>query len=191
MHVTSIHGTDLIIELDGAIVAGSDGLAAQSGTIAHWPGGLVLAFPATGTVNGTVVMAPGDVNLTFKEYLQSSISFTIESDFVTDIDGKGLDTDLVRSYMAAWEEPEAYAISHVGWGMNNQCRWDAMPLYDKADFNGTELRAFAGNFLWSTGANEVAGRFCRGHLDMPMRDCTIVLDGQPVVVDGNLVPDLS
>ncbi|MCK7498697.1 MAG: hypothetical protein MZW92_54940 [Comamonadaceae bacterium] len=32
-----------------------------------------------------------------------------------------------------------------------------MTFYDKADFNGTELRAFAGNFLYSTGANEVAG----------------------------------
>jgi 2,5-dihydroxypyridine 5,6-dioxygenase len=37
-----------------------------------------------------------------------------------------------------------------------------MALYDKRDFNGTELRAFAGNFLYSTGANEVAGTPHRG-----------------------------
>jgi 2,5-dihydroxypyridine 5,6-dioxygenase len=66
-----------------------------------------------------------------------------------------------------------------------------LPLYDKADPNGTELRAFAGNFLWSTGANEVAGRFCRGHFDLPMRNCTVALDGEPVVVDGRLVGDLA
>jgi pimeloyl-ACP methyl ester carboxylesterase len=39
-----------------------------------------------------------------------------------------------------------------------------MALYDKRDFNGTELRAFAGNFLYSTGANEVAGRYTAGPL---------------------------
>jgi len=53
------------------------------------------------------------------------------------------------------------------------------------------LRAFAGNFLWSTGANEVAGRFCRGHFDLPMRNCTVTLDGDPVVVDGVLVDELA
>ena len=49
----------------------------------------------------------------------------------------------------------------------------SLPLYDKGDINGTELRAFAGNFLYSAGANEVAGRFAVGHFDLPMRNCTI------------------
>ena len=95
------------------------------------------------------------------------------------------------SYLAAFGEPEAYAVSHVGWGMNPGARWEAMAMWDKADINGTELRAFAGNFLYSTGANEVAGRFCRGHVDLPMRHCTVELDGEPVVFDGQLVPDLA
>ena len=102
-----------------------------------------------------------------------------------------MDAELFSSYLAAWEEPEAYAVSHLGWGMNHACRWDVLPLYDKADVNGTELRAFAGNFLWSTGANEVAGRFCRGHFDLPMRNCTVTLDGDPVVVNGVLVDELA
>jgi hypothetical protein len=55
----------------------------------------------------------------------------------------------------------------VGWGLNEAARWDSMALYDKRDFNGTELRAFAGNFLYSTGANEVAGRHTAGHFDLP------------------------
>ena len=55
------------------------------------------------------------------------------------------------------------------------------------DVNGTEARAFAGGFLYSTGANEVAGRFTAGHFDLPMRRCTITLDGEAVVCDGELV----
>jgi len=191
MRVTSAAGTDLTVDLAGAVVAGSDGTVSKPGGIAHWPGGLVLCFPAAGTVSGTVVMAPGDANLTFKEYVRSPITCTLEADHVVDVSGDGLDAELFASYLAAWEEPEAYAVSHVGWGMNLDCRWDVLPLYDKADLNGTELRAFAGNFLWSTGANEVAGRFCRGHFDLPMRNCTVALDGEPVVVDGRLVGDLA
>ncbi|MEA3184384.1 MAG: 2,5-dihydroxypyridine 5,6-dioxygenase, partial [Ilumatobacteraceae bacterium] len=65
MHVTSEAGTDLVVDLTGAFTAGSTGVTAGPGSIAHWPGGLVIAFPAANTVNGTLVMAPGDVNLTF------------------------------------------------------------------------------------------------------------------------------
>ncbi len=191
MRVTSAAGTDLTVNLADAVVAGSDGMVAKPGGIAHWPGGLVLCFPAAGSTSGTIVMAPGDANLTFKEYVRSSITCTLAADHVVSVDGDGLDAELFSSYLAAWNEPEAYAVSHVGWGMNRACRWDVLSLYDKADLNGTELRAFAGNFLWSTGANEVAGRFCRGHFDLPMRNCTVALDGEPVVVDGTLVDELA
>ena len=83
----------------------------------------------------------------------------------------------------------AYGTSHVGWGLNRRARYEALSMYDQRDINGTELRAFAGNFLWSTGANETAGRYCRGHFDLPMRNCTVALDGEPVVEDGVLVGD--
>ena len=105
-------------------------------------------------------------------------------------DRRGLDAELFRSYISAWDR-EAYAVSHVGWGMNPAARWDAMAMYDKRDFNGTELRAFAGNFLYSTGANEVAGRHTLGHFDLPMRGCTIALDGTVVVDRGRLVGELA
>ena len=60
----------------------------------------------------------------------------------------------------------------------------ALTMYDKNDINGTELRAFAGNFLFSTGANQHADRFTLGHFDLPMRNCTITLDNQTVVDEG-------
>ena len=52
-----------------------------------------------------------------------------------------------------------------------------MTMYDQRDFQGTELRAFAGNFLYSTGANEFAKRHTLGHFDIPVRNCTVALDG--------------
>ena len=87
MHVTSRVGTELTVSLAGAFRAGSYGWCTEPGSIAHWPGGLVLAFPASGSVNGTVVLAP---------------------------------------YLAAFDEPDAYAVSHVGWGMDPGARWEAL-----------------------------------------------------------------
>jgi 2,5-dihydroxypyridine 5,6-dioxygenase len=195
MQVTSAAGTDLKISLEGAVVGGGWGYTTRPGTMSHWPGGLCLAFPAAGSVNGVLVLAEGDVNLTFKRYLEKPVTLTVENDFVTEIAGHGLDADLMRSYYAAWAElegsREAYAVSHVGWGMNPKARWDAMAFYDKKDFNGTELRAFAGNFLYSTGANEVAKRHTLGHFDLPLKGCSVSLDGQMVVDAGVLCGELA
>lgn len=188
MRVVSEAGTDLAISLQGAVAGGNWGYTTRPGTMTHWPGGLALAFPAAGSVNGRLVLAPGDVNLTFKRYLEQPVTLAIESDYVTRIDGTGVDADLMRSYIAAWGDREAYAVSHVGYGLNAAARWDSMALYDKRDCNGTELRAFAGNFLYSTGANEVAGRHTLGHFDLPLRHCTVTLDGQTVVERGRLLP---
>jgi len=171
--------------------AGVWGWCDRPGMVAHWPGGLCLCFPRAGAVNGTLVLARGDVNLTFKRYLETPVRLNIEKDYVTRIEGEGVDAELMRSYFAAWGDRDAYAVSHVGWGMNPRARWDAMAMYDKRDFNGTELRAFAGNFLYSTGANETAGRHTLGHFDLPLRGCTVSLDGTPVVANGVLQGDLA
>jgi 2,5-dihydroxypyridine 5,6-dioxygenase len=190
MSVFSRAGTDLRIDLAGARVGGVWGFTSKPGTLTHWPGGLVLAFPAAGSVNGTLVLDRGDVNLTFKRYLADAVRLVVEDDHVVDVIGDSTDAELMRGYFAAWgplDDRSAYAVSHVGWGLNPRARWDAMAFYDKADFNGTELRAFAGNFLYSTGANEVAGRHSAGHFDLPLRGCTVELDGQAVVSDGRLV----
>ena len=191
MHVTSAAGTDLLIDVAEARVGGVWGWCNKPGRVAHWPGGICLCFPAKGSTNGRLVLAAGDINLTFKRYLESAVTLTIVDDYVTKIDGDGVDSELMRSYFSAWDDRDAYAVSHVGWGMNPAARWDAMVMYDKRDINGTELRAFAGNFLYSTGANEVAGRYTAGHFDLPLRHCTVMLDSEIVVSDGVLQGNLA
>lgn len=191
MRVVSAAGTDLRVDLAEARIGGGWGVAETPGKMDYWPGGLVAAFPRGGAVNGTLVMDRGDVNLTFKRYLESPIALTVEADFVTRIDGDGVDAELMRSYFAVWDDRNAYATSHVGWGMNPKARWDALTMYDRRDVNGTEQRAFAGNFLFSTGANEYANRHTLGHFDLPIRNCTVTLDGRTIVEKGKLQGELA
>jgi 2,5-dihydroxypyridine 5,6-dioxygenase len=187
MHVTSAAGTDLHISLEGAPGGGNWGYTSKSGTMTHFPGGLVLAFPRAGRVNGRLVLGVGDVNLAFKRFIEQPISLTIEQDHIVQIEGQGVDAQLMREYIAAWGDKAAYAVSHVGYGLNPAARFDSMAMFDKRDFNGTELRCAAGSFLYSTGANESAGRYTLGHFDLPMKHCTVALDGVVVVNAGQLL----
>ncbi len=191
MRVTSKAGTDLTADMTDANVGGGWGISDEPGRIDYWPGGLCAFYPRAGAVNGVVVMEAGDVNLTFKRYLQDRVRLTFEHDYIVDIQGPGLDAELMRSYFEAWNDRNAYAISHLGWGMNPKARWDSLTMFDKNDVNGTEQRAFAGNFLFSTGSNRFAKRFTEGHFDLPMRNCTVALDGRVIVDGGKLIPELG
>ncbi|MGD9944037.1 MAG: peptidase M29 [Burkholderiaceae bacterium] len=188
MHVSSPAGTDLSVNVEGAHIGGGWGAIDEPGRLGHWPGGLLAYYPLADRVNGTVVLAPGDVNLTFKRYVESPVTLRIERDRIVEILGDGLDAQLMRSQFAAWNDGNAYCTAHLGWGLNAAARWDAMVMYDLGDHNGTEQRAFEGNFLFSTGANRFANRFTQGHFDIPMRGCTIRLDDRYVVRDGTLEP---
>ena len=188
LRVRSAAGTDLTVNIDGAPSRGGGGILGPDDKIAYWPAGLCLCFPLQNTVNGTVVLDIGDVNLTFKRYLESQVTLQIENDRVVAVEGTGLDAELMRSYYEGWNDANAYAISHVGWGVNPGARWDALTMYDKGDVNGTELRAFAGSFMISTGANEFADRFTNCHFDLPMRHCDVFVDDTQVIEGGRLLP---
>ena len=80
MRVTSSAGSDLTISLQGAVVGGNWGATIRPGTLTHWPGGLVLAFPAAGSVNGRLVLARragfkiAEVAVTWRNDEQSRVS---------------------------------------------------------------------------------------------------------------------
>src|SRR3546814_17362959 len=84
--------------------------------------------------------------------------------------------------MTAFNDPEAYAISHIGWGLQPRARWSTLGLFDREATLGMDARAFEGNFLFSLGPNTEAGgtRTPACHIDIPMRNCTVSLDKKPV-----------
>ena len=187
MRVTSPAGTDLTVDIEGAPSRGGGGVLGPEDKIAYWPAGLALCFPLENTVNGTIVLDVGDVNLTFKRYFETPVTLRIIDDRVTAVEGDGVDARMLRTYYEGWDDPDAYAVSHVGWGVNPGARWDALMMYDRGDLNGTEMRAIAGSFLFSTGANEFAGRYTNCHFDFPMRNCEVWVDGNQVVAAGRLI----
>jgi 2,5-dihydroxypyridine 5,6-dioxygenase len=139
-------------------------------------------------VDGTVVLAPGDIVFPFKSYVREPVSLTIEQGRIVDIAG-GLDADLLREYMASFDDDKAYGISHIGWGMLETAKWGVLAYDDRG--MGMHGRSFYGNVLFSTGPNgELGGpndTLC--HVDAPMRNCSLYLDERPIVIDGDIVVD--
>jgi 2,5-dihydroxypyridine 5,6-dioxygenase len=187
LRFTNAAGTDVTYRIDVYPVQGQYGFANTAGRWDHWPsGGIVFTSGADDGVDGRVVIAPGDILLPFKVYVQTPIELTIEKGRIRDIRG-GVDAEVVREYMANFDDPDAYGISHIGWGLDERAKWSALAT-DKRG-HGMELRAFYGNVLFSTGPNQQFGgpNATQCHLDVPMRNCTLTLDGNPIVVDGDIV----
>ena len=81
--------------------------------------------------------------------------------------------DWLEGNRAKADDLDGHAISHLGWGLNPQGRWDAIALHgDDPMRHHADARCFAGNFLFSTGPNSQGGgkRTTKGHYDVPMRD---------------------
>ena len=188
LRFTNAAGSDVTYRI-GYPVKSQYGFVDKPGGWDHWPsGGMVITGGHDDGVDGRVVVAPGDILLPFKRYVQDAIELTIEAGRITDISG-GVEAELVRQYMADFDDPDAYGISHIGWGLDERAKWSALATDQRG--HGMELRAFCGNVLFSTGPNELFGgpNHTACHLDIPMRNCSLFLDERPVIVDGDIAVD--
>jgi 2,5-dihydroxypyridine 5,6-dioxygenase len=190
MHVTSAAGTDLRVQIGEYPILSEWGYSDERGHWDHWPAGFIATWPNEGGAQGTVVLCPGDIIFPFKSYVRDEIRLRIRDGYIREIEGS-VDAELLREYMGEFNDPEAFAVSHLGWGLNPRARWSRLALLDKHQTNGNDGRAFAGNFMFSTGPNTDAGgkRDTLCHLDIPMRNCSVSLDNIPMTVDGKVVAD--
>lgn len=188
MHITSAAGSDFRMDLGQYPTVTEYGFADEPGRWDHWPSGFLFSWPNEGSANGTLVIDKGDILLPFKMYCRESITLEVENGFITGIKG-GFEAEYLRDYMKYFDDPEVYGISHVGWGLQPRAQWTAMGLHDKNDGMCMDARAFGGNFLFSTGPNtEVGGtRKTPCHMDIPLRNCTVIVDELTVVNEGEVV----
>jgi 2,5-dihydroxypyridine 5,6-dioxygenase len=186
LRFTNPAGSDVRYRLGTYPVITEYGYTDEPGRWDHWPAGFLFSGGADDGVDGTVVIAPGDIIFPFKSYVQTPIQLTIEAGRIVDIRGE-LDAELLRDYMVSFEDDKAYGIAHIGWGLNEKARWS----YLATDRRGLGMhgRSYYGNVLFSTGPNQELGgtNDTPCHVDIPMRGCSLYLDDEPIVVDGDIV----
>lgn len=188
MTVTSKAGTDFRCTVGQYPVLTQYGLADKPGRWDHWPSCFVATWPDEQTSEGVIVIDEGDILLPFKMYARDRVTLTVEKGFVTRIDG-GFTAEYMKSFMDSFNDPDAFAMAHVGWGLEPRAHWTTLGLYDPEAGLGMDARSFAGNFLFSTGPNTEAGgtRGTPCHLDIPLRACSLSLDSIPMTIDGKVV----
>ena len=161
------------------------GYTDTSGRWDHWPSGFLASMGTARGVEGRVVMNAGDIVLPWKEFLKTPVDFTIHDGVVTDISGEE-DARKLREYMDDFQDPRAYAVSHIGWGLNDDALWEV-------DVPGIAMdsRAYGGNVLFSTGPDTEFGgdNDTACHLDLPMKNCSLWLDDELIVNRGEVVPE--
>lgn len=121
MHVTSPAGTDVRFKLGQFPAISEYGFVDEPGRWDHWPSGFALTWANEGEADGTIVMERGDILLPMKSYIQDRIHFRIEKGFVTSIEG-GVDAEILSEYMASYNDRDAYAMSHIGWGLQPRAK---------------------------------------------------------------------
>ncbi|NVP56866.1 leucyl aminopeptidase [Mycoplana rhizolycopersici] len=185
LRITSKAGTDVLYKMGVYPTVGEYGCTDEAGRWDHWPAAFVFSGAADDGVDGQIVLAPGDVLLPLNIYVREPVIYTIEKGFIQDIRG-GLEADLIKSYMKTFNDPRGLGMSHVGWGLDHRANWHG--LCDFGGGMGMELRSFYGNVMFSTGPNNELGgpNDTACHLDIPMRGCSLFLDDEPMVLDGDI-----
>lgn len=187
MRITSPHGTDVSYTLNTYPTLTEYACTDEPGRWDHWPSGFVFSGGDDDGVDGQIVVAPGDILLPQNLYVREPIVYTIEKGWIKDMRG-GLEADLVNEYMSSFDDKRGYGMSHVGWGMNPDAKWHAMTPGLFPGGMGMEPRSYLGNVMFSTGPNNELGgsNDTACHLDIPMRGCSLFLDDEAVVVDGEI-----
>lgn len=188
LRFTNALGTDITYRLGTYPAITEYGYTDTPGRWDHWPSGFVFTGGDDDGVDGRIVLSPGDVLLPFNSYVSRPVEITVESGFVTDVRGE-LDAHLLRSYIESFEDPRGYGMSHVGWGLNERAHWHGLLPPAFPGGMGMEPRAVFGNVMFSIGPNNELGgpNDTPCHFDIPMRDCSLFLDDEPVVLDGDVV----
>jgi 2,5-dihydroxypyridine 5,6-dioxygenase len=180
------NGTNLGYRLGLYPVITEYGYTDEPGRWDHWPSGFIFTGAYDDGVDGTMVLAPGSILYPFKSHIRTPITLRIEDGRIVDLAGD-LDAELMRNYMDQFHDPDGYAISHIGWGLNEKALWSG-PMMDTRGI-GQEGRSFYGNVLFATGPNqELGGKNASPcHLDIPLHGYSLYLDDRQIIDHGDIL----
>jgi 2,5-dihydroxypyridine 5,6-dioxygenase len=180
------NGSSLLYRLGKYPTITEYGYTDEPGRWDHWPSGFLFTGAYEDGVDGTLTLAPGTIIYPFKSYTRTPIQLRIEAGRIVDISGE-LDAGLMRDYMDQFNDPDGYAISHIGWGLNEKARWSGLTMDTRGI--GQEGRSFYGNVLFATGPNQELGGSNASpcHLDIPLHGYSLYLDDRQIVDHGQIV----
>ena len=126
LRVTSQAGSDFSLRKDGRKAHAQWGTADSPGRWDHWPSGLVACAPLEDSAEGRYVIAPGDALLGQWRFAQSEIVLTLHEGRIMEVHG-GPDARLLEEHLRSFEDPDAFRLSHAGWG-TDRADWQMLGM---------------------------------------------------------------
>ena len=184
------NGTELVISLDAMRLTADGGRANGADAYTEFPSGWVTITPGSATVEGDVVVMPGDGNLARATHISSPIRLTIRQDRIVAIDGDNADADVLRALFEAMDTVDAYGIASVGLGLNPGRAGAGAPFDDVLTDAGL-ARLSAGVVTVAFGDNVHADRPCPARVGLALSRRSVSLDGTAICDNGVLVGDAA
>jgi 2,5-dihydroxypyridine 5,6-dioxygenase len=182
VRVTSRDGTDLVMEKGDRPASSQYGMADEKGRWDHWGTGLVCTTVEEETVEGLLVLSPGDILFPFERYVTESVKIHFQAGSAHRIEG-GREAVMLETMLDSRGDEGARRLSHVGWGIEHRGAWDTMSIRGWDNAGGVEARSVYGNVLLAIGENrDLGGRNAsRLHIDIALRNKRLELNGEAIV----------
>jgi len=174
IRVTTPAGTDLTAEIGQAEPIVECGFATEPGQEAAFPDGEVSQGPNEGTAEGTIVV---DGPICYLGQPDTPVVLRVAGGRVVAVEGSGRAAEELRHIVESIENADN--IAEIGIGLNGLC-------LRNGDFE--EEKKARGNVHIALGDNIFYGGHTRSpvHIDMVLYAPTVTIDGQEVVVRGEL-----
>jgi 2,5-dihydroxypyridine 5,6-dioxygenase len=182
IEITSAAGSHLTLRCDGRPGWGQDGLVRRPGDWDSATTSILAVAPLEDSLEGTLVIDVGD-GLGIRPHRRratSRVSLQIEAGRITSIEGDA-DADALRAWLASWDDPNSYVVSHTGFGGDPRASLDDPDEWESRE--GAVNLAFGSNLFRMLRGNNHA----RSHVDIVLFRHSMRLNGALVVDEGTLV----
>ncbi|HZP96287.1 MAG TPA: hypothetical protein VFC31_08145 [Candidatus Limnocylindria bacterium] len=179
VRVTSPAGTDVRMDIAGRIGASTPGFVAEPGAMSSPPDIECYVAPIETSARGIVVV-DGSIPYPTLGLVAAPVRLTIAGGSVTDVASER--DELAREVQRVFESvgtPKSRVLAECGVGLNDLAKLTGIMLTDEGAA-GTMHFGFGSNFTIG-GINEVPF-----HLDVVMRDPTLVVDGRVLIERGTV-----
>ena len=189
IRLASKAGSDLTMRKRGRPALTQLGISDEKGRWDSWPSGFLYCAPEEESANGMLVLDVGDLMVMLGRYVTEPVRIEVVNGVIKRIDG-GVDAVLLQDHMEQARDPEAYIISHIGWGTDHRARWSEIAQRGTEE-GAREVRSTYGNVQIAFGANYRLGgkNKTMAHEDLILRRAKFELDGKTIVDDGRIIPE--
>ena len=178
LEATSPGGTRFEARLDG-VVGNSHCCVLDGPGFTAVPNIEANCAPAQGSATGRFVV-DGSIPYYGVGPVEEPVVFEIEEGFVTAIEG-GRQAELLAKLLASQEDPWVYNVAQFAFGLNPECREFTGEMLNDEGVDGTVHLGVG------TSANLGGDVSAKTHFDAVIREPSVWIDGEAVVLDGEVV----